>query len=73
MSFEKNLAKLVVQYSVRVKKGGTLHMALGMGIPATGSKSVSAIHWDILKEMKSTDSKIIADEKVIYEAGQWKI
>jgi aminopeptidase len=68
-----NITKFTKNMLFDEKMGGTLHMALGMGIPATGSKSVSAIHWDILKDMKSTDSKIIADEKVIYEAGHWKI
>ena len=55
------------------KMGGTFHMALGMGISETRSKATSEIHWDILKNMKSADSKIIADKKVIYEAGHWKI
>jgi len=55
------------------KMGGTLHCALGFGFPETGSKNTSAIHWDILKDMKAPGSKIIADGKVIYEEGQWKI
>ena len=55
------------------KIGGTLHSALGMGFPETGSKNLSAIHWDILKDMTVPGSKIIADGKVIYEEGQWKI
>ena len=55
------------------KIGGTLHCALGAGYPEMGSKNVSAIHWDILKDMTLPGSKIIADGKVIYEEGQWKI
>ncbi len=55
------------------KIGGTLHSALGMGFPETGSTNQSAIHWDILKDMTLPGSKIIADGKVIYEEGQWKI
>jgi aminopeptidase len=55
------------------KIGGTLHCALGFGFPESGSKNVSAIHWDILKDMTPPGSKIIADGKVIYEEGQWKI
>lgn len=55
------------------KMGGTMHCALGTGLPNTGSKNISAIHWDILKDMKLPGSKIIADEKVIYEEGKWKI
>jgi len=55
------------------KMGGTMHCALGTGLPNTGSKNISAIHWDILKDMKLPGSKIIADEIVIYEEGNWKI
>ncbi len=55
------------------KIGGTMHAALGMGPPATGSKNRCAIHWDVLKDMTVPGSKIIADDKVIYEEGQWKI
>ena len=55
------------------KIGGTLHCALGLGFPETGSKNVSSIHWDILKDMKTPGSQILADGKVIYEEGQWKI
>jgi len=68
-----NITKFTKNMLFDEKMGGTLHMALGMGIPHTGSKSVSSVHWDILKDMKSANSKIIADDKVIYEAGQWKI
>jgi aminopeptidase len=56
------------------KIGGTLHCALGMGFPETGSKNLEcAIHWDILKDMTKPGSKIIADGKVIYEEGKWLI
>jgi aminopeptidase len=55
------------------KIGGTMHMALGAGPPETGSKNSSAIHWDILKDMNLPGSKVIADGKVIFEEGQWKI
>ena len=55
------------------KMGGTMHCALGAGIEETGSKNKSAIHWDILKDMKLPGSKIIADGKVIYEEGNWLI
>ncbi|MBY8988764.1 MAG: aminopeptidase [Candidatus Lokiarchaeota archaeon] len=54
------------------KIGGTLHSALGMGPPETGSTNQCAIHWDILKDMRLPGSKIIADRKVIYEEGHWK-
>ena len=55
------------------KLGGTLHCALGLGFEEIGSKNKSAIHWDILKDMKIPGSKVIADGKIIYEEGKWKI
>ncbi len=55
------------------KMGGTIHVALGDGFKELGSKNESAIHWDILKDMKKPGSKIIADDKIIYKEGIWKI
>ena len=55
------------------KIGGCIHMALGRGFAEAGSKNMSAIHWDIIKNMESPESKIFADGKVVYEAGEWKI
>ncbi|MFQ5821872.1 MAG: aminopeptidase, partial [Candidatus Heimdallarchaeota archaeon] len=34
------------------KMGGTIHMALGLSIPESGGQNMSALHWDILKDMK---------------------
>ncbi|MHA2268434.1 MAG: aminopeptidase [Promethearchaeota archaeon] len=55
------------------KLGGTLHLALGLGFEECGSNNKSVIHWDILKDMRVPGSKVIADEKVIYEEGKWII
>ena len=52
------------------KIGGTIHCALGAGIEEAGSKNKCGIHWDILKDMKLPGSKILADDKVIYEEGK---
>ncbi|UYP45857.1 hypothetical protein NEF87_002142 [Candidatus Lokiarchaeum ossiferum] len=68
-----NITKFTKNMLFDEKIGGTMHMALGMGIPESGSLSKSAIHWDILKDMNSEDSRIEADGKIIYQAGQWKI
>ncbi len=53
------------------KMGGTIHLALGMGYPESGSTNKSSIHWDILKDMKSDDSIIYLDGEEIYKAGKW--
>ncbi len=67
----------ITQYTKNIlfdeKIGGTLHCALGSGIVEAGSKNKSGIHWDIVKDMKLPNSKIIADGNVIYEEGKWKI
>jgi aminopeptidase len=55
------------------KLGGTIHLALGSGIEEAGSKLKSAIHWDILKDMKQSGSKILADDEIIYQEGKWLI
>ncbi|MCF2144068.1 MAG: aminopeptidase [Candidatus Heimdallarchaeota archaeon] len=55
------------------KMGGTVHLALGMGYPESGSKNQSPIHWDILKDMKVKGSKIFLDGDLIYQEGKWKI
>jgi aminopeptidase len=53
------------------KIGGTIHLALGMAYKENGGGNDSAIHWDIVKEMKK--AKIILDGKVVQEKGKWKI
>jgi aminopeptidase len=54
------------------KMGGTIHMALGRGIPETGSEIMSAIHWDMLKDMRK-GGKIFADGELFYENGKFLI
>ena len=50
------------------KIGGTMHLALGDGITGSGSRNRSAIHWDMLKEMRD-GGKIYADGELFYENG----
>jgi aminopeptidase len=54
------------------KMGGTIHMALGNSYPESGGKNKSAIHWDILKDMKK-DAEIHADDKPFYKNGKFLI
>jgi aminopeptidase len=58
------------------KINGTIHLALGKAYKENTTKEEyekrsSAIHWDIVKDMKK--AKIIVDNKVIQENGKWKI
>ncbi|MFZ5818939.1 MAG: aminopeptidase [Chloroflexota bacterium] len=50
------------------KIGGSFHMALGAGYPETGAKNKSAIHWDMICDMR-TDSEIIVDGDLFYKNG----
>ncbi len=53
------------------KMGGTMHMALGANpIPETRGLNKSAIHWDILKDMKK-GGEIYADNKLFYKNGKF--
>lgn len=54
------------------KIGGTIHMALGAAYPETGGRNESAVHWDIVCDMR-TDSEISADGEVFYRNGQFTI
>ena len=54
------------------KMGGTIHMALGHAFPESGGKNKSAIHWDILKDMKK-NGEIYADADLFYKNGKFLI
>jgi aminopeptidase len=54
------------------KIGGTCHLAVGMGYPSTGSVNESALHWDMIRDLRSGGS-ITADGEVFHENGEWKI
>ncbi len=51
------------------KMGGTIHIALGNAYPETGGLNKSAIHWDLLKDMKN--SEIYADSELFYKNGKF--
>jgi len=52
------------------KIGGSFHMALGAGYPETGAKNKSAIHWDMICDMRK-DSEILVDGELFYKNGQF--
>jgi aminopeptidase len=54
------------------KIGGTIHMAVGFGFPEVGGKNESAIHWDMICDMRA-GGQILADGELFYEAGEFKI
>lgn len=52
------------------KIGGTIHIALGAAYPATGSKNESALHWDMLCDMRE-GGEVYADGELIYKNGRF--
>lgn len=53
------------------KIGKTIHFALGNAYPECNGKNKSAVHLDIVKDMKI--GKIFLDSKLFYENGEFKI
>jgi len=55
------------------KIDGTVHLALGNGMPDLGGKNVSRIHWDIVKDLRLPGSRIELDGDVVQRDGAWAI
>jgi aminopeptidase len=51
------------------KMGGTIHLAVGAGLPESGSKNESGIHWDMLCDMH--DAEIHVDGELFYKNGKF--
>jgi aminopeptidase len=54
------------------KINGSFHMALGAGYPETGSKNESAVHWDIVSDLRH-GGQIWADDQLLYKDGKFTI
>ncbi len=54
------------------KIGGTIHTAIGAGYPDTGSKNKSAVHWDMICDMRN-DSEILVDGELLYKNGEFMV
>lgn len=54
------------------KINGSFHMALGAGMPETGSENQSAIHWDMVCDLID-GGKIWVDDELIYENGDFVV
>jgi aminopeptidase len=53
------------------KIGGTIHMAMGFGFLEAGSKNKSALHWDMICDMRD-GGQIFVDGDLFYESGEFK-
>ena len=50
------------------KIGGTIHIALGRAYPGVGGVNRSAIHWDMIKDMRQ-EGQVYLDGRLIFERG----
>jgi aminopeptidase len=54
------------------KIGGTIHCALGQSYPETGGVNESALHWDLIVDLRSS-GRVTADGRVVMENGKWLV
>lgn len=54
------------------KIGGTLHLALGKGYPQSGSKNNSALHWDMVCDLRD-GGEVYVDGKLFSKDGELQI
>ena len=52
------------------KIGGTMHLALGASYPESGGTVQSALHWDLVCDLRS-GSEVHADGEVVYRDGRF--
>ncbi len=50
---------------------GSFHIALGMSLPETGGQNKSAIHWDMVNDLRT--GEIWVDDELLYKDGQFAI
>jgi len=54
------------------KIDGTIHLAVGRGFPWLGGTNESAVHWDMVKDLR-TGGRIYCDGELVQENGKWLI
>jgi aminopeptidase len=54
------------------KIGGTVHLAVGRSYPETGGINQSAVHWDMICDLRR-GGRLTADGEVVQEGGRFKI
>jgi aminopeptidase len=52
------------------KIGGTVHLALGRSYPETGGLNESAVHWDLICDLRD-GGRVTADGEVVQEGGEF--
>jgi aminopeptidase len=68
----KGITKFTRQILFDEKMNGSFHMALGAGYPETGSRNESAIHWDMICDLRD-GGEIWVDGELLYQNSQFVI
>jgi len=68
----KGITRFTRQILFDEKIGGSFHMAVGAGYPETGSKNESAIHWDMICDLRD-GGEIWVDDKLLYKDGEFVV
>jgi aminopeptidase len=70
--FAFGLNRAVTEYTGSLlldeKIGGTVHLALGRSIPGTGGVNESALHWDMVCDLRK-GGEVYADGELVYRDG----
>ena len=54
------------------KIDGTIHLALGASYPKTGGTNESALHWDLVKDLRS-GGRLFCDGELVQQDGGWLV
>jgi aminopeptidase len=65
-----NIRKFTKNILFDEKIGGTIHLALGASIPETGGVNKSALHWDMVCDMRE-GGELYADGELIWKGGKF--
>ena len=65
------IQKFVKKILFDEKIGGTIHLAIGNSFAAAGGKNKSAIHWDMIKDLRKGGS-IYVNGKLFQKNGKFK-
>jgi aminopeptidase len=68
----KGINRFTRQILFDEKINGSFHMAMGAGYPETGSTNESAIHWDMICDLRQ-GGEIWVDDVLLYQNGRFMI
>jgi aminopeptidase len=64
------IKRFIKQILFDEKIGGTIHLALGMAYPEGGGKNKSALHWDMIKDLRK-GGEFYVDDKLVQKNGKF--